>query len=255
MTRPLEEVRRVLELASADVAPGEIARRTGIPRRTIYRWMRGGCPTRTQAKACMRCTPERFWVFRGLVDSAYAYLLGLYLGDGCLAVHPRGVFRLEITLDGGYPRIIGECEAAVSLVMPFNRVSVRSRADERAVDVAAYSQHWTCLFPQHGPGHKHHRAVQLVDWQRAIADHYPHRFLRGLIHSDGCRATNTVKHAKKAYSYPRYQFSNRSADIRGIFCEYCDKLGIEWRQMNRYNVSVARAESVAKLDRFIGPKQ
>jgi hypothetical protein len=37
----------------------------------------------------MRCTPERFWVFPGLIDSAYSYLLGLYLGDGCLASHRR----------------------------------------------------------------------------------------------------------------------------------------------------------------------
>jgi hypothetical protein len=32
-------------------------------------------------------------------------------------------------------------------------------------------------------------------------------------------------------------------------------LGIEWRQMNRYNISVARSESVARLDEFIGPKR
>jgi hypothetical protein len=177
----------------------------------------------------MRCTPERFSVFRCLTESAYAYLLGVYLGDGCLTSHRRGVFRLEIALDGAYPQIIAECEAATSLVMP--------------------------LFPQHGRRHKHRRRIELVDWQRAIADRYPHRLLRGLIHSDGCRANNTIRHPKKTYSYPRYQFSNRSADIRAIFCEYCDKLGIEWRQMNRFNISVARAESVARMDQFIGPKR
>jgi hypothetical protein len=203
----------------------------------------------------MRCTPEQFSVFRCLTESAYAYLLGIYLGDGCLTAHKRGVFRLEIALDGVYPGIVAECEAATSLVMPSNRVMVKPRAGDRAVDVTAYSKHWRCLFPQHGPRPKHHRRIELVDWQRAIADRYPHRLLRGLIHSDGCRVTNTVKHPKKAYSYPRYQFSNRSADIRAIFSEYCDKLGIEWRQMNRHNISVARAESVARLDQFVGPKR
>jgi hypothetical protein len=203
----------------------------------------------------MRCTPERFSVFRCLTESAYAYLLGVYLGDGCLTSHRRGVFRLEIALDGAYPQIIAECEAATSLVMPLNRVLVKPRAEERTVDVSAYSRHWPCLFPQHGRRHKHRRRIELVDWQRAIADRYPHRLLRGLIHSDGCRANNTIRHPKKTYSYPRYQFSNRSADIRAIFCEYCDKLGIEWRQMNRFNISVARAESVARMDQFIGPKR
>jgi hypothetical protein len=66
---------------------------------------------------------------------------------------------------------------------------------------------------------------------------------------------NSIKHPKRTYSYPRYQFSNRSADIRAIFCEYCDKLSIEWRQMNRFNPSVARAESVARMDEFVGPKR
>jgi hypothetical protein len=203
----------------------------------------------------MRCTPRRFSVFRDATEFGYSYLLGLYLGDGHLAKHRRGVLRLVITLDGAYPRVIAECQAAMSLVVPSNRVSVRARRRERAVDVSAYSRHWRCLFPQHGPGRKHHRRIELADWQRAIADRFPHRFLRGLIHSDGYRGMNTIKHPKKTYAYPRYQFCNHSADIRNLFCEYCDKLGIEWRQMNRFNISVARAGSVARLDELVGPKR
>lgn len=41
---------------------------------------------------------------------------------------------------------------------------------------------------------------------------------------------NTIRHPTKTYAYPRYQFSNRSDDIRGIFCEYCDQVGVEWRR-------------------------
>ena len=37
---------------------------------------------------------------------AYAYLLGLYLGDGCLPEGPRGVWHLRLTLDSRYPGII-----------------------------------------------------------------------------------------------------------------------------------------------------
>jgi hypothetical protein len=41
------------------------------------------------------------------VDHAYAYLLGLYLGDGCLLkTHREGVMRLNITLDSRYTEII-----------------------------------------------------------------------------------------------------------------------------------------------------
>jgi hypothetical protein len=50
------------------------------------------------------------------------------------------------------------------------------------------------------------------------------------------------------------QLSNRSDDIKRIFCDACDLLGIEWRVMNRWDISVARRVSVARLDEFIGPK-
>ncbi len=84
-------------------------------------------------------------------------------------------------------------------------------------------------------------------------------FLRGLIHSDGCRTVNRFKTKLPSgrvaeYAYPRYFFSNLSADIRGLFCEYCDKLGIRWTQSNHRNISVSHRHSVAALDEFIGPK-
>jgi len=48
--------------------------------------------------------------------------------------------------------------------------------------------------------------------------------------------------------------SNLSADIRALFCEYCERLGIRWTQSNHRNISVAQRRSVALLDEFIGPK-
>jgi len=64
-----------------------------------------------------------------------------------------------------------------------------------------------------------------------------------------------ARHPKKTYSYPRYFFSNRSRDIQGIFCDACDRLGVAWRQDGPWNVSVARREAVAILDRHVGPKR
>jgi hypothetical protein len=59
----------------------------------------------------------------------------------------------------------------------------------------------------------------------------------------------------KAEAYPRYQFSNRSDDIRRIFTDACDSLGVEWRPWTRWHISVARKDSVALLDEFIGLKE
>jgi hypothetical protein len=58
----------------------------------------------------------------------------------------------------------------------------------------------------------------------------------------------------KDYEYPRYQFSNRSRDIKKLFTDVCDQLGIEWRPWGKHHISVARRESVALMDEFIGPK-
>lgn len=112
-----------------------------------------------------------------------------------------------------------------------------------------------CLFPQHGPGRKHRRRIVLADSQRKIVEKAPRPFLRGLIQTDGWRGLNRVHVKGKDYAYPRYQFSNRSDDIRGLFTDVCDLLGVEWWRSTRYHISVARRESVALLDSFIGPKR
>jgi hypothetical protein len=91
--------------------------------------------------------------------------------------------------------------------------------------------------------------------QEAIVAEHPRELLRGLIHSDGCRFVNRVRGPRRDYAYTRYVFTNVSADIRGIFCDACDRLGIEWPQMNARNISVARRASVALLDGFVGPKR
>ena len=84
--------------------------------------------------------------------------------------------------------------------------------------------------------------------------------LRGLIHSDGCRASNHFTTKLRGgrvvnYSYPRYFFSNLSGDIRAIFCEHCELVGVSWTQSNCRNISVSRRQSVAILDSFVGPKR
>ncbi len=56
------------------------------------------------------------------------------------------------------------------------------------------------------------------------------------------------------YAYPRYFFTNYSEDIRRIFCEHCELIGVRWTQSNPRNISVSHRDSVAILDSFIGPK-
>ncbi len=118
---------------------------------------------------------------------------------------------------------------------------------------------WLNLFPQHGPGKKHLRSIWLARWQKEITKRYSRELIRGLIHSDGSRCINRFSVELPSgrvgrYAYPRYFFTNLSADIRGIFCEHCELLGIRWTQSNARNISVSHRDSVAILDSFVGPK-
>jgi hypothetical protein len=250
----------VLRLAQEGRTTTEVARLTGLPRSTVRDWVSGTLPRRAlrdggaSSSECPRCQgPEHEF---STLPAEYMYALGMYLGDGCISAHPRGVFRLRVCLDARYPGIIDACEAAIRTLRPENKVNrlLRSSgfansAEHSNVEISAYSRCWPCLFPQHGPGRKHERPIVLVDWQRDLVERHPGALLRGLIHSDGCRFINTGTN----WRHPRYSFSNVSADIRRIFCDACDVLGLRWTTAPR-TVYVSRKDDVARLDEFIGPK-
>ncbi|MGH2755035.1 MAG: helix-turn-helix domain-containing protein, partial [Actinomycetota bacterium] len=72
----------------------------------------------------------------------------------------------------------------------------------------------------------------------------------------GWRGINRVTNARGAvYEYPRYEFSNRSGDIRDLFCKACDTLEIGWTRTGSHKVAVSRRPDVAKLDEVVGPKR
>jgi len=177
----------------------------------------------------------------------------MYLGDGHIS--RSRTWRMRISLDLKWPGVMFECGDAIQAILPTNRVSYcREHPTSGCAVASVYSKQLLCLFPQHGSGPKHLRKIELVPWQQRIVTNQPRQFLRGLIHSDGCRFVNRVHAKGKAYEYPRYNFTNASDDIRGLFTAACDQLGIEWRPMNARNISVARHTSVAFLDEFVGPK-
>jgi hypothetical protein len=199
------------------------------------------------------------FVIRPADAYSYTYLLGAYLGDGYVANTGRS-FQLVIALDAAYPDIVEEVRGAIVLSLPASHPQAHRHAVHRSVRVTAGSKNWPQLFPQHGPGRKHERPIILAPWQREIVERETWQFVRGLIHSDGCRSVNRFKTKLPSgrvaeYAYPRYFFSNLSADIRGLFCEACDSLGLRWTQPNARNVSISHRSSVALLDEFVGPKR
>ena len=228
MTRPAIDVEEVLELGRRRLSPTEIARRTGIPRRTVHGWLREPRSRRRGASrdTCRRCghaahCPER--------------------------------------LPSRYPGVIDEVANSIGSVRPGNAVARAGKASnyggdpagpKTSIEVSSYSRAWPCLIPQYGPGRKHERTIRLADWQRELVERDPRPLLRGLIHSDGCRFVNT---GRGGWSHPRYSFTNYSDGIRAIFCDACDLLGLHWTVAKR-TIYVSRKADVARMDEFIGPK-
>jgi hypothetical protein len=172
------------------------------------------------------------FVMRPADTYAYAYLLGLYLGDGHLAGNGRS-WQLIVSLDGAHEQVIEECQAAMVLTLPARIPRLRRHPKDRCVRVASMAKAWRELLPQHGPGRKHERPIVLAPWQQHIVDEHTWQFVRGLIHSDGRRSVNRFKTRLPSgrvaeYAYPRYFFSNLSPDIGGLFCSSCDRLGLRW---------------------------
>ncbi|MEI5523427.1 helix-turn-helix domain-containing protein [Streptomyces brasiliscabiei] len=240
--------KRALALVAQGRSLNSVSRETGISRAAIRSWQERLEPLSRMTVPDPGPPAD---------EHAYAYLLGLYLGDGCISAHPRGTgYYLRIACADAWPGLIEQCREAMTKVRP--GVGVYALQQQGYSMVTSYFRLWPSLFPQHGPGKKHERRIVLEPWQQDIVDAHPWQFIRGLIHSDGCRITNwttrLVGGERKRYEYPRYFFTNLSADIIRLFTDTLDRVGVEWKPANARNISVARKASVSLLDTHIGPK-
>lgn len=246
---PRATVEQALRLCESGMTVRAAAGAIGLPERTVSDW-RSGRRRSDLARAgrCPRCSGCD-------VPTSYAYLLGAYLGDGHITMGRRGVQTIAIACDNAWPRVMREVGGAMAAALG-NRVSFAQR--DGCVQVRAASRHWTCLFPQHGPGKKHDRPIALERWQQDVVERHTGLLLRGLFHSDGCRIANwttrEVAGEVKRYTYPRYFFTNKSTDILDLCAAGLDRLGIAHRRPRPDTISVARRAAVAALDEHVGPK-
>ncbi|WP_234795516.1 hypothetical protein [Mycobacteroides saopaulense] len=88
MTRSREEFDSVRFLIEAGLNDCAISLRTGIPRRTVCQWRRHPIPMRIEH--ANDCTKHNFTT---LPAGRYAYLLGMYLGDGYISRSPHGDYE------------------------------------------------------------------------------------------------------------------------------------------------------------------
>lgn len=243
----LDRIELVALLFEMGLSQRQIAKLVDL-RGTVQQWLARGLPNYASA-----APGAELDAIARLPAGPYSYVLGLYLGDGYIARFSRTT-QLRIFFDSRHPAMIGECIRALRQ-LDIGRARALRRRGVNCVVVYSSSSVWPSVFPQHGAGPKHERPIDLADWQRAMTTAHPRELLRGFIQSDGCRFMNPVVIRGRRYAYPRYLFSNVSEDIKRIFCEHLDLLGIEWRRVGDRAISVARRDSVAKLDEFVGPKR
>jgi len=259
--REPHEYRQILELWEQGMPKKRIAITLGIPRATVRDCIeRYGSVAGLEAniERASRSTPDH--VLERIsnpenveVQQAYAYVLGIYLGDGYIAKNKR-VYFLRIALGDCYPNIINLCAAKLQILLPENKVRVFHSKQGNYVEVICIHKFWPEILVQNSSALKHTRKIELADWQQKIVETYTLEFFRGLYHSDGSRFSNIVK----GTDYPRYQFTNLSPDIRRMFCEACDRLGIHWTEKARHgkttDIFISKRKDVAYLDSVIGPK-
>ncbi|MEA2528321.1 MAG: hypothetical protein QOF73_5548, partial [Thermomicrobiales bacterium] len=123
------EVRR---LAATGINDCEIARRLSVPRTTVRDIRKPRYRRKTVDVACPRCwlpaAPLR------LNASEYAYLLGLYLGDGCIQRVGR-TYSFRLSMDAKYPRILAEAREVMARCSPTGRVSQHLAGPAKTVAV------------------------------------------------------------------------------------------------------------------------
>lgn len=169
-----EIVNETFRLKALGLTDKQIAEQCGVSVRALRHW-RYGTRRRPSIKIerseyCPRCGTGQ------LDPVAYAYLLGLYLGDGYIGRIRRNVTYLSIICCDGWPGLMVECAEAISTVFP---VSVSKVQRQGCTEVKGTSSHWTCIFPQHSSGKKHERLIALETWQQQIVDRHPERLIRG----------------------------------------------------------------------------
>src|ERR1700722_2431384 len=154
--RTLAEYQEVMRLHNQGLNDCEIARQLKIPRGTIRDMIKKPNYHNNKPKANIANTNLLNSLQNPItqededLQKTFAYVLSMYLGDGCLSLHRRKVYRLRVSLDAKYPNIINQAQQAVQILMPRNKVSlvqVPYKGKPSCTVVSCWSKDWTKLFP------------------------------------------------------------------------------------------------------------
>lgn len=249
--RTYQEYIKVKELKDKGLSKSQISREMNIPRGTISEWiLYGFCPRAFSENGLKtnryeEINIENYFITEEL-QKAYSHILAVYLSDGYIdkMPHKKDVYRIRFFNDRKYPINTEEWRSNLNALLPKNKCTTRQQEKANCDFVVCYSKYLPILFPQHGPGMKHTRKLELTDWQKKIIQKYPEQFIRGCFQSDGC----IYQHNSGKYSYKKYNYVNKSSDIMDFFLFACECVGIKKEKYLSPKRQVFVAQNFSKED-------
>lgn len=237
-----EQRKEALSLFAENNNASQTASKLLIPRHTVRAWVAGGV-TRDEDSKIATISPLEFNLEQ---KKAYSYILGLYLGDGCISkTHKENVFRMRIILDTVYLTLNKYAIKNLQTIFPNNKVTITKVLNQNCVTLSVYSSLLPEVFPHTGLGMKHLRKIELTDWQKEII--IPKNIIQGLFHSDGSYYLTENR-------YDTFAFTNMSYDIKTIYDTYLNKLGVFCSRNLRAKAIYSYGINAILLKELIGTK-
>lgn len=263
---PTDTIQKIHRLRDEGVSKRQVSRQLSIDYGTVRKWWDKDARVAQSAEATdLKSVKYGFESHPGY-QSTYAYVLGLYLGDGYINIQNQKyqVYKLRIAQESRFADLIAEHITALETLFPRNTVGTFNHTHAKCCDIYVHSKELNQWFPQHGVGAKHTRPIILETWQQKIIQLFPESFIRGLMQTDGSRYI----HRQGRYEYVKYNFTNVSKDVVDLLCAACDNLNIPWTIHSRpnttpngdkslymkYTVTFNRRDAVTQLESIVGPK-
>lgn len=250
----IKKYQQVLQLWETNKNKSKIAQITKLDRGTVRKII-NNYGTVAQLEEAIGLSPIKYeFESHQSYKKSYAYILGIYLGDGYINKTLR-TWKLRIFQDKKYINVVKEIEENLKIIFPYNRTNKISHG-KNCYEIYIYNNNIIELFPQHDKGKKYKRKIKLETWQEEIINEFPFLFIKGLIHSDGCSYIS--KSNKKEYL--NYGFCNKSFDIINLLINSLNKVNISYnlyfnKNKEIYRLSIVKRKSVNFLYKKIGIKE
>lgn len=117
-------------------------------------------------------------------SSDFAYIIGIAIGDGNIS-NPNGrAYRLRISCDAKYPKIIENVKSSLQKVFPKNKISIIPKK-KTSFDISVYNKNINSIFGwKLENGKKYQQKIIIPDWINTDIN-FIKSFIKGLFESDG----------------------------------------------------------------------